>query len=63
MSTHDYANPDALVSTEWLAANLNHPGIRIVESNEDILLYDVGHIPGAASIPWEIGRASCRERV
>ena len=52
MSTHDYANPDALVSTEWLAAHLNDPGIRIVESNEDILLYDVGHIPGAVKIDW-----------
>ena len=41
MSTHDYANPEALVSTEWLAAHLNDPSIRIVESNEDILLYDV----------------------
>jgi thiosulfate/3-mercaptopyruvate sulfurtransferase len=48
----EYANPDALVSTEWLAANLNNPSIRIVESNEDILLYDVGHIPGAVKIDW-----------
>ncbi len=48
----DYANPDALVDTEWLAANLNAPGIRIVESNEDLLLYDTGHIPGAVHIDW-----------
>ena len=47
-----YANPDALVDTEWLAANLNAPGIRIVESNEDLLLYDTGHIPGAVHIDW-----------
>ena len=52
MSANEYANPDALVSTEWLAANLNDPSIRIVESNEDILLYDVGHIPGAVKIDW-----------
>jgi thiosulfate/3-mercaptopyruvate sulfurtransferase len=52
MSANEYANPDALVSTEWLAANLNNPSIRIVESNEDILLYDVGHIPGAVKIDW-----------
>ena len=47
-----YANPDALVDTDWLAANLNAPSIRIVESNEDLLLYDTGHIPGAVHIDW-----------
>ncbi len=47
-----YANPDILVDTEWLEANLDSPGIRIVESNEDLLLYDVGHIPGAVHIDW-----------
>lgn len=52
MSTHEYANPNALVSTEWLAAHLNDADIRIVESNEDILLYDTGHIPGAVKIDW-----------
>jgi thiosulfate/3-mercaptopyruvate sulfurtransferase len=48
----DYANPNALVSTDWLAANLNDPSIRIVESNEDQLLYGTGHIPGAIQIDW-----------
>jgi thiosulfate/3-mercaptopyruvate sulfurtransferase len=47
-----YANPDVLVSTEWLANNLDDPGIRIVESDEDILLYDIGHIPGAVKLDW-----------
>jgi thiosulfate/3-mercaptopyruvate sulfurtransferase len=47
-----YANPDILVDTDWLAANLNAPGIRIIESNEDLLLYDVAHIPGAVHIDW-----------
>ncbi len=47
-----YANPDMLVSTDWLAAHLNDPGIRIVESNEDPLLYPAGHIPGAVQIDW-----------
>lgn len=47
-----YADPGKVVSTEWLAANLEAPGIRIVESNEDILLYDTGHIPGAVHIDW-----------
>ena len=47
-----YARPDALVSTEWVAAHLSDPSIRLVESNEDILLYDVGHIPGAVKVDW-----------
>jgi len=47
-----YAQPDALVSTEWVAAHLDDPSIRLVESNEDVLLYDVGHIPGAVKIDW-----------
>ena len=48
----DYAHPEALVDGEWLAAHLDDPAIRIVESNEDVLLYDTGHIPGAVHIDW-----------
>ncbi|MFV0338447.1 MAG: sulfurtransferase [Chthoniobacterales bacterium] len=48
----NYAHPEALVSTEWVAENLTNPEIRIVESNEDVLLYDTGHIPGAVHIDW-----------
>jgi len=47
-----YASTDALVSTDWVAAHLQDPGIRIVESNEDVLLYDTGHVPGAAKVDW-----------
>jgi len=47
-----YANPEALVDGDWLQAHLNDPGIRIVESNEDVLLYDTGHIPGAVHNHW-----------
>jgi thiosulfate/3-mercaptopyruvate sulfurtransferase len=52
IANRGYANPDVLVSTEWLANNLDAPGIRIVESNEDPLLYPSGHIPGAVQIDW-----------
>jgi thiosulfate/3-mercaptopyruvate sulfurtransferase len=48
----DYARPDALVETGWLAEHLNDPNIRVVESDEDILLYDQGHIPGAVMVDW-----------
>src|SRR5215207_4592055 len=47
-----YARPDALVTTEWLAAHLNDPKLRILESDEDVLLFDVGHIPNAQKIDW-----------
>ena len=42
-----YANPDVLVSTEWVASHLYDPGVRLVESNEDQLLYPSAPIPGA----------------
>jgi thiosulfate/3-mercaptopyruvate sulfurtransferase len=48
----DYAHPEVLVSTSWLADHLDDPSIRIVESDEDILLYDIGHIPGAVKLDW-----------
>src|SRR5512146_2034115 len=47
-----YAHPDALVDGDWLQAHLTEPGIRVVESNEDVLLYDTSHIPGAVHIDW-----------
>lgn len=48
-----YAHPEVLVSTQWVAEHLNDPTVRIVESNEDILLYYQGHIPGAVQIDWQ----------
>jgi thiosulfate/3-mercaptopyruvate sulfurtransferase len=48
-----YAKPDVLVSTDWVAEHLNDPNIRLVESNEDVLLYSTGHIPGAVHIDWQ----------
>jgi thiosulfate/3-mercaptopyruvate sulfurtransferase len=52
INSRGYNNPDKLVSTDWVAANLNETGIRIVESNEDPLLYPSGHIPGAVEVDW-----------
>ncbi len=48
----EYAHPEVLVSTNWLADHLNDPNLRIVESDEDVLLYEGGHIPGAVKIDW-----------
>ncbi|MFM6977461.1 MAG: sulfurtransferase [Micrococcales bacterium] len=48
----EYAHPNALVSTEWLTRHLGDEGLIVVESDEDVLLYETGHIPGAVKIDW-----------
>ena len=48
----EYAHPEVLVTTEWLAEHLDDPNVRVVESDEDILLYEIGHIPGAVKLDW-----------
>jgi thiosulfate/3-mercaptopyruvate sulfurtransferase len=49
----DYTHPDVLVSTDWVADHLDDTdNIRIIESNEDVLLYDTGHVPNAVNIDW-----------
>lgn len=47
-----YAHPERLVTSDWLAEHLGTPGLVVVESDEDVLLYDVGHIPTAVKIDW-----------
>jgi thiosulfate/3-mercaptopyruvate sulfurtransferase len=47
-----YAHPEALVSTDWVEQHLNDPSVRIIESNEDTLLYSSGHVPGAVHVDW-----------
>jgi len=47
-----YANPDVLVSTQWVEQFRGDPKVRLLESNEDVLLYETGHIPGALKIDW-----------
>lgn len=47
-----YAHPERLVTTQWLAEHLDDPGVVVAESDEDVLLYDTGHIPGAVKIDW-----------
>lgn len=47
-----YAHPEVLVETDWVAQHLEDPQVRIVESDEDYLLYDTGHIPGAVKLDW-----------
>jgi thiosulfate/3-mercaptopyruvate sulfurtransferase len=54
MQNINYANPDILVSTDWVEEHLNDASIRIVESNEDQLLYSSGHIPNAVHVDWTL---------
>ena len=46
----EYIHPEVLVTTKWVAENLNNPTVRFIEADEDVLLYDVGHIPGAVKL-------------
>src|SRR5262249_21440580 len=47
-----YAHPEALVSTDWGEQHLNDPKVRLIESNEDTMLYASGHMPGAVHVDW-----------
>jgi len=49
----EYSNPEVLVSTDWVAEHIDDPSIVIVESNEDILLYETGHIQNAVKVDWQ----------
>lgn len=57
-----YSHPERLVTADWLSANLGTPGLVIVESDEDVLLYDIGHIPGAVKIDWHTDLNDTRVR-
>ena len=48
----EYSEPGRLVTGEWLQARLGTPGLVVVESDEDVLLYETGHIPGAVKVDW-----------
>ncbi|MGL4339748.1 MAG: sulfurtransferase [Rhodoglobus sp.] len=48
----EFSHPERLVSAEWLEAHLGTPGLVVVESDEDVLLYETGHIEGAVKIDW-----------
>ena len=52
IESRGYVRPEVLVSTEWVAGHLDDPGVRVIESNEDPLLYSTGHVPGAVEVDW-----------
>lgn len=50
----EYAHPEALVDSSWVADHLNDSNVRLIEADEDVLLYEVGHIPGAVKLDWHV---------
>ncbi len=54
MAGNEYAHPEVLVDTAWVAEHLNDPHVRIVEADEDVLLYEVGHIQNAVKLDWHV---------
>jgi thiosulfate/3-mercaptopyruvate sulfurtransferase len=52
IASRGYVHPDVLVSTEWVVEHLDDPSVRVIESNEDTLLYASGHVPGAVHVDW-----------
>lgn len=58
-----YAHPERLVTSAWLGAKLGMPELKVIESNEDSLLYDIGHIPTAHRIDWskDLNDPVCRD--
>jgi thiosulfate/3-mercaptopyruvate sulfurtransferase len=49
----EYAHPEVLVTTDWVANHLNDPKIRVVEVDVDTSAYDQGHVPGAVGWNWQ----------
>ena len=52
IETRGYAHPEVLVTTDWVEQHLKDPNVRLIESNEDTLLYSSGHLPGAVHVDW-----------
>lgn len=49
----DYAHPEVLVTTDWVAQHGGDAGIRLVEVDVDTAAYDEGHISGAVGLNWQ----------
>ena len=54
LELQQYHRPEKLVSTGWLAEHLDDPSVVVIESDEDVLLYETGHVPGAVKVDWHL---------
>jgi len=52
IAARGYAHPEVLVSTDWVEQHMKDDSVRVIESNEDTLLYSAGHIPGSVHVDW-----------
>ncbi len=52
MTDTQYAHPETLVSIQWVAEHIHDPAVRIIEADEDPLLYETGHIENAVKLDW-----------
>jgi thiosulfate/3-mercaptopyruvate sulfurtransferase len=50
----EYVHPEVLIDSQWVADHLNDANVRLIEADEDVLLYEVGHIPGAVKLDWHV---------
>lgn len=50
----EYARPEVLVDVNWVEDHLQDPRVRLIEADEDVQLYEVGHIPGAVKLDWNV---------
>ena len=53
-TTSGYVHPEVLVETSWVAEHLNDSTMRLIEADEDVLLYEIGHLPGAVKLDWHV---------
>jgi len=49
-----YVHPEVLVETGWVADHLNDASVRLIEADEDVLLYEIGHLPGSVKLDWHV---------
>ena len=54
MAENEYTHPEVLVDTAWVSDHLNDPKVRLIEADEDVLLYEVGHIQNAVKLDWHV---------
>ncbi|HEY7127223.1 MAG TPA: sulfurtransferase [Ktedonobacterales bacterium] len=54
MAENEYAHPEVLVDTAWVAEHVNDPHVRLIEADEDVLLYEVGHIQNSVKLDWHV---------
>ena len=61
----EYAHPEVLVSTQWVDEHRGDANVRVLEVDEDVLLYEQGHVPGAVKLDWhtELQRPDVRDFV